>query len=81
MHQAYASGEFSIDEYAICLSNLLLHYDSVPERFTKGIPRISSAEVLATIDTLWPRLHMATRERIARDLPKYAKPSQPEEFQ
>lgn len=59
----------SVDQYAMLLSDLLVRYDSLPERFKTNAPVILSEDVYRSLMGVWMQLNHQTRNKLAKTLP------------
>ena len=72
MAQDFAKREFSADQYALYLSNLLVRYDNLPAKYRTGVPKFTPTEIYAKLKDLWPQLRAPTKDAIVQDLPGFA---------
>jgi hypothetical protein len=59
----------TVDQYAMFLSDLLIRYDSIPERFKTDRPVILNEEVYRSLMGVWMQLQHQTRNKLAKNLP------------
>lgn len=59
----------SVDQYAMLLSDLLVRYDSLPERFKTNAPVILNEDVYRSLMGVWMQLNHQTRNKLAKTLP------------
>lgn len=59
----------TVDQYAMFLSDLLVRYDSLPERFKTDRPVILKEDVCRSLMGVWMQLNHRTRNKLAKTLP------------
>jgi hypothetical protein len=67
--EALKDESVTVDQYAMFLSDLLVRYDSIPERFKTDHPVILNEEVYSSLMGVWMQLQNQTRNKLAKILP------------
>lgn len=70
MENDHRNDSITVDQYALFLSYMLMHFDKVPQKYKGGVPRFSAGEIFAKLRDLWPRLDPRTKEHIGKELPQ-----------
>jgi hypothetical protein len=67
--EALKDESVTVDQYAMFLSDLLVRYDSIPERFKTDRPVILNEEVYRSLMGVWMQLNYQTKNKLAKILP------------
>jgi hypothetical protein len=59
----------TVDQYAMFLNDMLLSYDSLPEKYKTDSPVILNEDVYKSIMRVWMQLNHQTRNKLIKNLP------------
>ena len=66
---ALKSNSISVDQYALFLSDLLVRYDSLPQKFKTDRPVILNEDVYKSLMGVWMQLSLPNRNKLISILP------------
>ncbi|MFP4013139.1 MAG: hypothetical protein ACLFVQ_03565 [Chitinispirillaceae bacterium] len=70
LSESYQRCELGLDEYAGYLCDILVSYDSLPAKYRTEVPLVRPDRIMDTLVSAWPRLRVATKQSLRRDLPE-----------
>lgn len=59
----------TVDQYAMFLNDLLIRYDSLPEKFKTDHPVILNEDVYRSLMGVWMKLNNQTRNKLVKNFP------------